>query len=87
MSSWWNRYKRVIILIIFVCLIYLFLGNSNADQNKLLDEERILEIDKCIKRNNIAFNKEIFQEGAEENQQLIKDDIGRVTKEVISLCT
>jgi hypothetical protein len=87
MSSWWNKYKRVIILIIFVCLIYLFLGNPNADQNKLLDEEKILEIDKCIKKNNIAFSKEIFEEGAEEDQQLIKDDIDRVTKEVISLCT
>jgi hypothetical protein len=39
------------------------------------------------KRNKIGFSKKIFEEGAEEDEQMIKDDIDRVTQEVIALCT
>ena len=86
MSSWLDKYKFFVILLVFACFIYLLLGNQTADEGgKILDDETFAEIQECITRNKIAFSKEIFEEGAEE--QMIKDDIDRVTEKVIALCT
>ena len=88
MSSWLDKYKFLVILLIFSCFIYLLLGNQTANEGgTVLDDETFAEIQECITRNKIAFSKEIFEEGAEEDDQMIKDDIDRVTNEVISLCT
>jgi len=86
MSSWLDKYKFFVILLVFACFIYLLLGNQTADEGgKILDDETFAEIQECITRNKIAFSKEIFEEGAEE--RMIKDDIDRVTEKVIALCT
>ena len=86
MSSWLDKYKFFVILLVFACFIYLLLGNQTANEGgKILDDETFAEIQECITRNKIAFSKEIFEEGAEE--QMIKDDIDRVTEKVIALCT
>ena len=86
MSSWLDKYKFLVILVVFACFIYLLLGHQTADEGgKILDDETFAEIQECITRNKIGFSKEIFKEGAEE--QMIKDDIDRVTEKVIALCT
>ena len=88
MSSWLDKYKFLVILLVFACFIYLLLGNHTANEGgKILDAETFAEIQECITRNKIGFSKEIFEEGAEEDKQMIKDDIDRVTQEVIALCT
>ena len=62
-------------------------GNHNTNQNKELDDETFAEIQECITKNKIGFSKKIFEEGAQKDEQMIKDDIDRVTQEVIALCT
>ena len=86
MSIWWDKYKFLIILVVFACFTYLLSDNQTANQGgKILDDETFAEIQECITRNKIGFSKEIFEEGAEE--QMIKDDIDRATQQVIALCT
>ena len=86
MSIWWDKYKFLIILVVFACFTYLLSDNQTANEGgKILDDETFAEIQECITRNKIGFSKEIFEEGAEE--QMIKDDIDRVTQQVIALCT
>ena len=86
MSIWWDKYKFLIILLVFACFTYLISGNQTANEGgKILDDETFAEIQECITRNKIGFSKEIFEEGAEE--QMIKDDIDRTTQQVIALCT
>ncbi len=86
MSSWWDKYKFLIILVVFACFTYLLSDNQTAnEEGKILDDETFAEIQECITRNKIGFSKEIFEEGAEE--QMIKDDIDRATQQVIALCT
>ena len=86
MSIWWNKYKFLVILVVFACFTYLFSDNQTANEGgKILDDETFAEIQECITKNKIAFSKEIFEEGAEE--QMIKDDIDRTTQQVIALCT
>ena len=86
MTSWLDKYKFLVILLVFACFIYLLLGNHTANEGgKILDAETFAEIQECITRNKIGFSKEIFEEGAEE--QMIKDDIDRTTQQVIALCT
>ena len=86
MSVWWDKYKFLVILLVFACFAYLLSGNQTASEgSKILDDETFAEIQECITRNKIGFNKEIFEEGAEE--QMIKDDIDRATQQVIALCT
>ena len=86
MSIWWDKYKFLVILLVFACFTYLLSGNQTAHEGgKILDDETFAEIQECITRNKIGFSKEIFEEGAEE--QMIKDDIDRVTQQVIALCT
>ncbi len=88
MSSWLDKYKFLVILLVFACFTYLLSGNQTANEGgKILDAETFAEIQECITRNKIAFSKEIFEEGAEEDKQMIKDDIDRVTQKVIALCT
>ena len=86
MSSWLDKYKFLVILLVFAYFTYLLSGNHTANEGgKILDDETFAEIQECITRNKIGFSKEIFEEGAEE--QMIKDDIDRTTKQVIALCT
>ena len=86
MSIWWDKYKFLVILVVFACFTYLLSGNQTANEGgKILDDETFAEIQECITRNKIGFSKEIFEEGAEE--QMIKDDIDRATQQVIALCT
>ena len=86
MSIWWDKYKFLVILLVIACFAYLLSGNQTANEGgKILDDEMFAEIQECITRNKIAFSKEIFEEGAEE--QMIKDDIDRATQQVIALCT
>ena len=86
MSIWWDKYKFLIILVVFACFTYLLSDNQTAnDEGMVLDDETFAAIQECITRNKIGFNKEIFEEGAEE--QMIKDDIDRATQQVIALCT
>jgi len=86
MSIWWDKYKFLIILVVFACFTYLLSDNQTAnEESKVLDDETFAEIQECITRNKIGFSKEIFEEGAEE--QMIKDDIDRATQQVIALCT
>ena len=86
MSIWWDKYKFLVILLVFACLTYLLSDNQTAnDGGKILDDETFAKIQECITRNKIGFSKEIFEEGAEE--QMIKDDIDRTTQQVIALCT
>ena len=86
MSIWWDKYKFLVILLVFACFTYLLSGNQTANEGgKILDDEIFAEIQECITRNKIGFSKEIFEEGAEE--QMIKDDIDRATQQVIALCT
>ena len=86
MSIWWDKYKFLVILLVFACFTYLLSGNQTAHEGgKILDDETFAEIQECITRNKIGFSKEIFEEGAEE--QMIKDDIDRATQQVIALCT
>ena len=86
MSIWWDKYKFLVILLVFACFTYLLSGNQTAnEEGKILDDESFAAIQECITRNKIGFNKEIFEEGAEE--QMIKDDIDRTTQQVIALCT
>jgi hypothetical protein len=86
MSIWWDKYKFLVILLVFACLTYLLSDNQTAnDGGKILDDETFAEIQECITRNKIGFSKEIFEEDAEE--QMIKDDIDRATQQVIALCT
>ena len=88
MSSWLDKYKFLVILLVFAYFTYLLSGNQTANEGgKILDDEIFAEIQECITRNKIGFSKEIFEEGAEEDKQMIKDDIDRVTQEVIALCT
>jgi hypothetical protein len=88
MSIWWDKYKFLVILLVFAFFTYLLSGNQIANEGgKVLDDETFAEIQECITRNKIAFSKEIFEEGAEEDEQIIKDDIDRVTQQVIALCT
>ena len=86
MSIWWDKYKFLIILVVFACFTYLLSDNQTANEGgKILDDETFAEIQECITRNKIGFSKEIFEEGAEE--EMIKDDIDRATQQVIALCT
>ena len=86
MSIWWDKYKFLVILLVFGCFTYLLSDNQTANEGgKILDDETFAEIQECITRNKIGFSKEIFEEGAEE--QMIKDDIDRTTQQVIALCT
>ena len=86
MSIWWDKYKFLVILVVFSCITYLLSDNQTANEGgKILDDETFAEIQECITRNKIGFSKEIFEEGAEE--QMIKDDIDRATQQVIALCT
>ncbi len=86
MSIWWDKYKFLVILVVFACFTYLLSDNQTAnEEGKVLDDETFAEIQECITRNKIGFSKEIFEEGAEE--QMIKDDIDRTTQQVIALCT
>jgi hypothetical protein len=86
MSIWWDKYKFLIILVVFACFTYLLSDNQTAnEEGKVLDDKTFAEIQECITRNKIGFSKEIFEEGAEE--QMIKDDIDRATQQVIALCT
>ena len=86
MSIWWDKYKFLVILLVFACFTYLLSDNQTANEGgKVLDDETFAEIQECITRNKIGFSKEIFEEGAEE--QMIKDDIDRATQQVIALCT
>ena len=86
MSIWWDKYKFLVILLVFACFTYLLSDNQTANEGgKILDDETFAEIQECITRNKIGFSKEIFEEGAEE--QMIKDDIDRATQQVIALCT
>jgi hypothetical protein len=86
MSIWWDKYKFLVILVVFACFTYLLSDNQTANEGgKILDDETFAEIQECITRNKIGFSKEIFEEGAEE--QMIKDDIDRTTQQVIALCT
>ena len=86
MSIWWDKYKFLILLVVFACFTYLLSDNQTANEGgKILDDETFAKIQECITRNKIGFNKEIFEEGAEE--QMIKDDIDRSTQQVIALCT
>ena len=86
MSIWWDKYKFLGILLVFACFIYLLSDNQTTnEEGKVLDDETFAQIQECITRNKIGFNKEIFEEGAEE--QMIKDDIDRTTQQVIALCT
>ena len=86
MSIWWDKYKFLVILVVFACFTYLLSDNQTANEGgKVLDDETFAEIQECITRNKIGFSKEIFEEGAEE--QMIKDDIDRATQQVIALCT
>ena len=86
MSIWWDKYKFLVILVIFACFTYLLSDNQTAnEEGKVLDDKTFAEIQECITRNKIGFSKEIFEEGAEE--QMIKDDIDRTTQQVIALCT
>ena len=86
MSIWWDKYKFLIILVVFACFTYLLSDNQTTNEGgKILDDETFAEIQECITRNKIGFSKEIFEEGAEE--QMIKDDIDRATQQVIALCT
>ena len=88
MSSWLDKYKFLVILLVFAYFTYLLSDNQTAnEEGKVLDDETFAEIQECITRNKIGFSKEIFEEGAEEDKQMIKDDIDRVTQEVIALCT
>ena len=86
MSIWWDKYKFLVILLVFACFTYLLSDNQTTNEGgKILDDETFAEIQECITRNKIGFSKEIFEEGAEE--QMIKDDIDRATQQVIALCT
>ncbi|MDB0042026.1 hypothetical protein N9F26_01970 [Gammaproteobacteria bacterium] len=86
MSIWWDKYKFLVILVVFACFTYLLSDNQTANEGgKILDDEMFAEIQECITRNKIGFSKEIFEEGAEE--QMIKNDIDRTTQQVIALCT
>ena len=86
MSIWWDKYKFLVILLVFACFSYLLSDNQTANEGgKILDDETFAKIQECITRNKIGFSKEIFEEGAEE--QMIKDDIDRATQQVIALCT
>jgi hypothetical protein len=86
MSIWWDKYKFLVILVVFACFTYLLTDNQTANEGgKILDDETFAAIQECITRNKIGFSKEIFEEGAEE--QMIKDDIDRATQQVIALCT
>ena len=86
MSIWWDKYKFLILLVVFACFTYLLSDNQTANEGgKILDDETFAKIQECITRNKIGFSKEIFEEGAEE--QMIKDDIDRTTQQVIALCT
>jgi hypothetical protein len=86
MTSWLDKYKFLVILLVFAYFTYLLSGNQTSNEGgKILDDETFAEIQECITRNKIGFSKEIFEEGAEE--QMIKDDIDRTTQQVISLCT
>ena len=86
MSIWWDKYKFLVILLVFACFTYLLSDNQTTNEGgKILDDETFAEIQECITRNKIGFSKEIFEEGAEE--QMIKDDIDRTTQQVIALCT
>ena len=86
MTSWLDKYKFLVILLVFAYFTYLLSGNQTANEGgKILDDETFAAIQECITRNKIGFSKEIFEEGAEE--QMIKDDIDRATQQVIALCT
>ena len=86
MSICWDKYKFLVILLVFACFTYLLSDNQTTNEGgKILDDETFAEIQECITRNKIGFSKEIFEEGAEE--QMIKDDIDRATQQVIALCT
>ena len=86
MTSWLDKYKFLVILLVFACFTYLLSDNQTAnEEGTVLDDETFAEIQECITRNKIGFSKEIFEEGAEE--QMIKDDIDRTTQQVIALCT
>ena len=86
MSIWWDKYKFLVILVVFACITYLLSDNQTANEGgKILDDETFAEIQECITRNKIGFSKEIFEEGADE--QMIKNDIDRATQQVIALCT
>ena len=86
MTSWLDKYKFLVILLVFAYFTYLLSGNQTSNEGgKILDDETFAEIQECITRNKIGFSKEIFEEGAEE--QMIKDDIDRTTQQVIALCT
>ena len=88
MTSWLDKYKFLVILLVFAYFTYLLSGNQTSNEGgKILDDETFAEIQECITRNKIGFSKEIFEEGAEEDKQMIKDDIDRVTQKVIALCT
>ena len=66
MSIWWDKYKFLVILLVFACLTYLLSDNQTAnDGGKILDDETFAEIQECITRNKIGFSKDRFEEDAE----------------------
>ena len=70
MSIWWDKYKFLIILVVFACFTYLLSDNQTAnEEGKVLDDETFAAIQECITRNKIGFNKEIFEEDAEEQRK------------------
>ena len=78
-----KKLTTLLFTIVFICSC----DYKDKNEGKILDDETFAEIQECITRNKIAFSKEIFEEGAEEDEQMIKDDIDRVTQQVIALCT
>ena len=78
-----KKLTTLLFTIVFICSC----DSKDKNEGKILDDETFAEIQECITRNKIGFRKEIFEEGAEEDEQMIKGDIDRVTQEVIALCT
>ena len=76
-----KKLTTLLFTIVFICSC----DYKDKNEGKILDDETFAEIQECITRNKIGFSKEIFEEGAEE--PMIKDDIDRVTQQVIALCT
>jgi hypothetical protein len=45
MSIWWDKYKFLIILVVFACFTYLLSDNQTAnEEGKVLDDEMFAEI-------------------------------------------
>ena len=45
MSIWWDKYKFLVILVVFACFTYLLSDNQTAnEQGKVLDDETFAEM-------------------------------------------